>query len=195
MKRLYFLLPDIKSANKIVDELLLARIEQRRIHIAAKDHHPLQEANLPEASLLQESDFIPAVEKGLAVGGGTGILAGLVAMSFPPAGMILGGGAVLGLGLLGAGFGAWMSMVIYWLHHKATELASVNSIVARAWSGRRRWPFTDAILAESYKKRFCQSSWRHPAWLLHQAPIVLWKYWQGRLGAAYLDFRVMLLQQ
>ena len=112
MKRLYFLIPDIDTASAIVDELLLARIEERRIHIAAKDHHPLLQANLPDTNLLQDSDFIPAVEKGLAVGGGTGILAGLVAMSFPPAGMIMGGGAVLGLGLLGAGFGAWMSSMI-----------------------------------------------------------------------------------
>ena len=112
MRRLYFLVPDINSASAIVDELLLARIEERRIHIAAKDHHALQEAHLPEANLLQESDFIPAVEKGLSVGGATGILAGLVAMTFPPAGLIVGGGAVLGLGLLGAGFGAWVSGMI-----------------------------------------------------------------------------------
>lgn len=112
MRRLYFLLPDIQSASTIVDELLLARIEERRIHIVAKDHHQLQQANLPESNLLQNSDFIPAVEKGLAVGGGTGILAGLVAMTFPPAGLILGGGAVLGLGLIGAGFGAWISGMV-----------------------------------------------------------------------------------
>jgi hypothetical protein len=112
MKRLYFLVPEVKSAAAIVDELLLARIEERRIHIAAKDHHALQEADLPEANLFQETDFIPAVEKGLSVGGGTGILAGLTAMTFPPAGLVVGGGAVLGLGLLGAGFGAWVSGMI-----------------------------------------------------------------------------------
>jgi hypothetical protein len=106
------MVPDIKSASAIVDELLLARIEERKIHIAAKDHHALNEAHLPEANLLQETDFIPAVEKGLSVGGGTGVLAGLVAMTFPPAGLIIGGGAVLGLGLLGAGFGAWISGMI-----------------------------------------------------------------------------------
>lgn len=112
MRRLYFLVPNVDSASTIVNELLLARIEERRIHIAARDHHQLHEANLPESNLLQDSDFIPAVEKGLAVGGGTGILAGLVAMTFPPAGLIVGGGAVLGLGLLGAGFGAWTSSMI-----------------------------------------------------------------------------------
>ena len=112
MRRLYFLIPGIDSAKTIVDELLLARIEQRHIHIAAADHHALSEANLPEASLLQESDFVPAVERGLAIGGATGILAGIAAVALPGVGLALGGGAILGIGLAGAGMGAWLSSMI-----------------------------------------------------------------------------------
>ena len=112
MRRLYFLIPDTDSAKVIVDELLLARIEERHIHIAAKDHHALTEAHLPEANLLQESDFIPAVERGLAVGGATGILAGIAAVVVPGVGLALGGGAILGIGLAGAGVGAWVSSMI-----------------------------------------------------------------------------------
>ena len=112
MRRLYFLLPNVESAKGIVDELLLARIEERHIHIAASDHHVLTEANLPEANLLQESDFIPAVERGLAIGGATGILAGIAAVAIPTAGHALGGGAILGIGLAGAGLGAWVSGMI-----------------------------------------------------------------------------------
>ena len=112
MRRLYFLIPGIDSAKTIVDKLLLARIEQRHIHIAAADHHALTEANLPEASLLQESDFIPAVERGLAIGGATGILAGVAAVALPGVGLVLGGGAILGIGLAGAGLGAWVSSMI-----------------------------------------------------------------------------------
>jgi hypothetical protein len=112
MRRLYFLLPNVDSAKTIVDELLLARIEERHIHIAAADHHALIEANLPEAGLLQESDFVPAVERGLAVGGATGILAGIAAVAIPGLGLALGGGAILGIGLAGAGLGAWVSSMI-----------------------------------------------------------------------------------
>ncbi len=112
MRRLYFLIPTIDSAKTIVDELLLARIEERHIHIAAGDHHALTEANLPEANLLQESDFVPAVERGLAVGGATGILAGIAAVAVPGVGLALGGGAILGIGLAGAGLGAWVSGMI-----------------------------------------------------------------------------------
>lgn len=110
MRRLYFLLPNVDSAKVIVDELLLARIEERHIHIAASDHHVLTEANLPEANLLQESDFVPAVERGLAVGGATGVLAGIAAVAIPGVG--LAGGAILGIGLAGAGVGAWVSSMI-----------------------------------------------------------------------------------
>src|SRR5512147_878508 len=101
MRRLYFLLPGIESAKTIVDELLLARIEERHIHIAAADHHALSEANLPEANLLQESDFVPAVQRGLAIGGASGVVAGSAASSL--GGVTLAGGAILGIGLPGAG--------------------------------------------------------------------------------------------
>ena len=112
MRRLYFMIPGIDSAKTIVDELLLARVDQRHIHIAAADHHALTEANLPEANLLQESDFVPAVERGLAIGGATGILAGVAAVALPGVGLVLGGGAILGIGLAGAGLGAWVSSMI-----------------------------------------------------------------------------------
>ena len=78
MRRLYFLVPDVNSASSIVDELLLARIEERRIHIAARDHHPLQEANLPanqKAALLMLEDDQLQEAVGLyrsQVGGGDG---------------------------------------------------------------------------------------------------------------------------
>jgi hypothetical protein len=110
MRRLYFLVPHVDSAKQIVDELLLARVEERHIHVIAKEETPME--NLPEATLAQKSDVVPAFERGLAVGGATGILAGVVAVTFPPAGLILGGGAVLAIALAGAGFGAVLSTMI-----------------------------------------------------------------------------------
>ena len=82
MRRLYFTLPDITTANTVVDELLLKRVDDHHIHVVAREGTPM--GDLPEASLLQKSDFIPAVERGLAVGGITGILAGIAAVTFPP---------------------------------------------------------------------------------------------------------------
>jgi hypothetical protein len=109
MKRIYFLVPDIETTKKIVDELLLARVEERHMHVLAKRDTPMED--LPEASFLQKTDFIPALEQGIAIGGATGILAGLVALALPT-GLVLGGGAVLALSLAGAGLGAWWSSMI-----------------------------------------------------------------------------------
>lgn len=104
MRRLYFLLPDITTTQTVVNELLLARVEERHIHVIAREGTPLQE--LPEASLVQKSDFVPAMERGIALGGGTGVVAGLAALAMP--GVVIAGGTLLALGLVGAGMGAWL---------------------------------------------------------------------------------------
>jgi hypothetical protein len=109
-RRLYFLLPDHDTSEQVVNEMLLARITESNIHILAKDGSDMKD--LPEANLLQSSDFIHSVETGAAVGGVTGILAGIAAITFPPAGLVLGGGAVLGIALAGAGVGSWGSAMI-----------------------------------------------------------------------------------
>jgi len=108
MRRLYFLLPNLDITHTVVDELLLARVEERHIHIIAKEGTPLQD--LPEANLIQKSDFVPAMERGVAMGGATGVVAGLVALAFP--GVVIGGGALLAMGLAGAGMGAWLGGMI-----------------------------------------------------------------------------------
>jgi len=105
VRRIYFLVPDVTTTKQIVDELLLARIEERHIHVIAKSGTPMED--LPEANLLQKSDFIPAVERGLALGGTTGILAGLVAVTLPATAPMLAGGILLMATLSGAGIGAW----------------------------------------------------------------------------------------
>jgi len=110
MKRIYFLVPDIATTKKIVDDLLLARIEEKHIHVIAKRGTPLED--LPEANLLQKSDFIPATEQGLALGGATGMLAGLVAVVLPPASTVIAGGVILATTLASAGVGAWLGGMV-----------------------------------------------------------------------------------
>jgi len=110
VRRLYFLLPDIDCARNIVEDLLLKRVEEKRIHLLARRGTPLED--LPPASVAHRTDLVPALERGVAVGGATGALAGLVAITVPPAGLVLGGGAVLALAALGAGFGAWASSML-----------------------------------------------------------------------------------
>ena len=108
MRRLYFLLPSLNATHQVVDELLLARITEKQIHVIAREGTEL--GDLPEASLIQKSDFVPAVERGTALGGATGVVAGLVAIAMP--GVVVAGGALLAMGLAGAGMGAWLGGMI-----------------------------------------------------------------------------------
>ena len=110
MRRLYFLMPDITVTHNLVNELLLSHVEERHIHVIAKEGTPMED--LPEASLLQDSDFVPAIEKGLTLGAITGMVCGLVAMAFPPAGLVIGGGAVFAIGAAGAGVGGLLSSMV-----------------------------------------------------------------------------------
>lgn len=126
MRRIYFLVPNIETTKNIVDELLLARIEERHIHVLAKRGTPLED--LPEATFLQKTDFIPALEQGLALGGATGLLAGLVAISLPT-GLVLGGGALFAITLAGAGVGALMSSMVV-----AASATGGSSSFRKPWS-------------------------------------------------------------
>jgi hypothetical protein len=109
-RRLYFLLPSVARARQVVDELLLARIDDHHIHVMAKEGTPL--GDLPTANLLQRSDLVHGIEVGLSVGGVTGIVAGLIAVAFPPEGIVLGGWTLLVTALAGAVIGAWVAGMI-----------------------------------------------------------------------------------
>jgi hypothetical protein len=105
VKRIYFLVPNIEITHKIVDELHTVGVEDSHIHVLAKRNTPLE--NLPEASEFQKTDFIAAVERGVALGATTGLLAGLVGLRF--AGFAIAGGSILGILLYSATIGAMMS--------------------------------------------------------------------------------------
>lgn len=110
-RRLYFLLPDIHHAKGIVNELLLSRVEERHIALIARDDVTLE--NLPEASFLQKSDFIPALERSALIGGATGLLAGLVATTIPGMNIVLAGWVMItGATVAGAGIGALAGTLI-----------------------------------------------------------------------------------
>lgn len=114
MKRIYFLVPDQDSAQTIVNELRTNGIEEEHISIIAKQGESLPE--LPEetkATFLEKSDWLPALQRGVGVGGSLGLFAGLTVLALQPAGLLIGGGALLaGTTVAGATFGAWASSLI-----------------------------------------------------------------------------------
>lgn len=109
-KRLYFLVPDLATCQTMVNELKGLGIKQSHIHIIGKQAIPLR--GFHKASVLETTEFKHGIEEGLGVGGVAGLLGGLIAVTFPPAGLVLGGAALLATTLAGAGLGALVSGLI-----------------------------------------------------------------------------------
>lgn len=106
-RRLFFMLPDVAVARAVLNELLVARIEARRIHfLSRRDTLP---ADLPEASFLQKTDFVHALETGGWVGGIAGAVGGAFVWIFPPQGLLPELGVVLVGAMLGVVLGAWFA--------------------------------------------------------------------------------------
>lgn len=106
-RRLYFLLPDVDSARRMLDEMLIARIEVRRIHFLGK--RGALPADLPEATVLQKTDIVHGAQLGTVIGGVAGTLGGLLVVLFPPGGASLQLVTILIAAVVGALFGAWAS--------------------------------------------------------------------------------------
>lgn len=106
MIRLCFLSPDIDHARTAVADLKSSGIPEKHIYVLAK--YGTEMTDLPDAGPVS-NDFLPAYKRGLELGGTAGVLAGLTALAFPPAGIIVGGGLVVLLGLYGAGLGGLLT--------------------------------------------------------------------------------------
>lgn len=106
-RRLYFLLPDVESARKTANDLLLARVEDRHMHFLARRGTDL--GALHEASYAQKSDLMHGAGIGLGLGGVAGLLLGLVIVTYPPEGTNPQLIAVLVAAIVGAVLGAWMA--------------------------------------------------------------------------------------
>ena len=110
MRRLYMLLPELESCLAIVEELRESGVPDSHLHVVANLSCELE--NLPRATLWQKTELAHGIEIGTGLGGVAGLLGGLLALSFPPAGLVSGGGAVLASTAAGAGFGALASAMM-----------------------------------------------------------------------------------
>ena len=110
-RRIYWLLPDLESARRTMDDLLLARIEERHIHFVAREGTDMRGLNA--ANVLQTSDVVRSAEMGLIVGAGVGALLGaLVAVHYPIVGYEPQWGIAAALAVAGALFGTWTATMI-----------------------------------------------------------------------------------
>ena len=102
MERLCLLSPDVSHARQVVDDLKSNGVPEKHIYVLAK--YGIDIEDLPDAGP-ESDDFLPAYKRGLELGGTAGLLVGLTAFALPPAGIVVGGGLVLLIGLWGAGVG------------------------------------------------------------------------------------------
>ncbi len=109
-RRLYYVLPDVASARRAMDDLLLARIEERHIHFHARPGTPMD--GLHEASVLQKTDMVHGAQIGLVLGALLGIGAGLLFLQLVQAGPGWQIVTVVGAGILGALFGIWVASMV-----------------------------------------------------------------------------------
>ena len=108
-RRLYVICPDLQAAQQTMNDLLLARIDERHIHVLARRGAPMEE--LHEANILQTSDLVHGAELGLVIGGVCGVLLG-VGLLGPLGGVKLQLVTVLITAFGGALFGIWASSLV-----------------------------------------------------------------------------------
>ena len=110
-KRIYWLLPNLDSARRTMNDLLLARVSVGNIHFLAREGVDLSQ--LHEANILQSTDLIRSAQYGLTIGAATGAVVGaLAAVVFPIVGDSPQWGIAALLAIFGGGFGAWASSMI-----------------------------------------------------------------------------------
>jgi hypothetical protein len=110
-RRIYWLLPNLDSARRTMDDLLLARIDERHIHFVAREGADM--SGLHAANVLQTSDVIRSAEAGLVIGGTAGaVLGSIIAVAYPMFGDKPQWGLIAVLALVGAPVGAWASSMI-----------------------------------------------------------------------------------
>lgn len=97
-RRIYWLLPDLASARRTMNDLLLARISEPHIHFVARENADM--SGLHAANLLQTSDVLRSAQAGLVIGGLGGAVVGVIAAVFFP----IVGGTESGLSALSAVF-------------------------------------------------------------------------------------------
>jgi hypothetical protein len=104
--RLYYLLPDMDSARRTMDDMLLSRIEERHIHFLTGGT-PLPH-DLPEATFFQKTDVVHGAESGMIIGAILGMAVGvLVVFYFDLTAKSAEAALVLMTTICGTFFGGW----------------------------------------------------------------------------------------
>lgn len=103
-----FSVTDIAAAQRAMRAAREAGLDDEDLSLIARADIELEE--IPDKRKIADTDFMPAALRGAAAGGATGLLAGLVAIAFPPLGVTLAGAGLLTV--VGAAVGTWTSALV-----------------------------------------------------------------------------------
>jgi hypothetical protein len=110
MKRYIYAFDTPEAARDAIAQLRQRGIAEARISLIARSDIELEK--VPAEYLDARTDFTPALGRGAAYGGITGLFAGLVAVAIPPLGIALSGPVLLAFLAGGATLGAWSSAMM-----------------------------------------------------------------------------------
>lgn len=106
--RLYYLLPDIDSARRALDDMLLSRIEVRHVHFMNGGGQLPDD--LPEANFLHKTDIVHGAQAGMLVGALLGMIAaGAIVSYFDPVSKAT---LAIAVTLCGVLFGGWAASMV-----------------------------------------------------------------------------------
>lgn len=106
--RCVFSTPDLEAARAAMRAALDAGIEDEDICFVARDDIEL--TRIPDHRMAGRTDFVPSALRGVACGGGAGLLLGLLAAAVPPLGVTLAGAGAAAVA--GAAVGGWTGALI-----------------------------------------------------------------------------------
>ena len=106
--RCVFCTPDLLVAQAAMDAAREAGINDGDISLVAREDIEMQK--IPDHRLKEHHDVTPSAVRGIACGGGSGLLLGLIAVAIPPLGLTLAGaGAMV---VAGAAMGCWTGALV-----------------------------------------------------------------------------------
>lgn len=112
MKRFFFLVPDLKTTQVILDDLKTHGIEESHVHVVGEKSDDIEKAHVKEATLIQTSDLLPSLKRGALMGLAFSII--LCALYYFILEKHFGTNPLIFLGLAAFGliFGCWASSLI-----------------------------------------------------------------------------------
>lgn len=110
MKRHIYAFDSADAARSAVTLLRRQGVDDNCISMIARTDIELEK--IPKHLLDASTDFVPALGRGAALGGITGLFAGIVAMAVPALGIAIGGPALIAFFAGGALVGTWASALV-----------------------------------------------------------------------------------